>query len=81
MATWQLQKAEAHLSEVIEQARVEGPQTIARDGTDRAVLLSIEDYLALVGGKPDFKAYLLSGPKIDSFDLGRSVDEDRDIAL
>jgi toxin FitB len=32
-----------------------------------AVVLSIEDYRALVGQKPDFKSYLLGGPKVDDF--------------
>ena len=30
-------------------------------------MLSIEDYRALTARKPDFKAWLLGGPKVDDF--------------
>ena len=42
MAAWQIQDAKARLGEVIERARREGPQTIAGEGSERAVVLSIE---------------------------------------
>jgi prevent-host-death family protein len=38
MAVWQVQDAKARLSEVIERARTEGPQTITRHGAERAVV-------------------------------------------
>jgi prevent-host-death family protein len=74
MATWQVNEAKTRLSEVIERAHDEGPQTITRHGAETAVLLSIADYRALAAHKPDFKSYLLGGPKVDDF----SVDRDRD---
>ena len=81
MATWQVQDAKTRLSEVIERARTEGPQTITRHGAERAVVLSIEDYRALATQKPDFKAYLLGGPKVDDFVVERDGDLGRDIDL
>jgi antitoxin Phd len=81
MATWQVQDAKAHLSDVIERARTEGPQTITRHGRERAVVLSIEDYRALAAQKPDFKAYLLGGPKVENFVVERDHDLGRDIEL
>ena len=81
MATWQVQDAKAHLSDVIERARSEGPQTITRHGRERAVVLSIEDYRALAAQKPDFKAYLLGGPKVENFMVERDRDLGRDIEL
>ena len=81
MTTWQVQDAKARLSEVIERARTEGPQTISRHGNDRAVVLSIEDYRALAVRKPDFKAHLLGGPKTGSFSIKRSRDTGRTIEL
>lgn len=81
MTTWQVQDAKAHLSDVIERARTEGPQTITRHGKERAVVLSIEDYRALAAQKSDFKAYLLGGPKIDDFDVERDRDPGRDVEL
>jgi antitoxin Phd len=81
MAVWQVQEAKTHLNEVIERARTEGPQTITRHGTERAVILSVEDCRALVAHKPDFKSYLLGGPKVDEFDIERDRDTGRKIAL
>ena len=68
MATWQVQDAKTRLSEVIERARTEGPQTITRHGKPRAVVLSVEDYRRLAE-RPDFKSYLLGGPKVDDFSI------------
>lgn len=81
MAVWQVQKAKTRLSEVIERARTEGPQTITRHGAERAVLLSIEDYRALVARRPDFKAHLLGGPKVDDFTIQRDDDTGRQVDL
>ena len=81
MAVWQVNEAKAHLSEVIDRACSEGPQTITRHGTDRAVILSAADYNALVANKPDFKDWLLGGPKVDDFIFERSHDTGRDIEL
>ncbi len=81
MAKWQVQDAKTRLSEVIELARTEGPQTITRHGTERAVLLSVEDYRALAAHKPDFKAHLLGGPKVDDFSIERDRDTGRAIEL
>ena len=71
MATWQVQNAKTKLSEVIERARAEGPQMITKHGKERAVVLSIEDYRVLAAHRPDFKSYLLDGPKVDDFTIER----------
>ncbi len=81
MAMWQVQEAKTRLSEVIERARSEGPQTITRHGKERAVVLSIEDYRLLAAHKPDFKAYLLGGPKVDDFSIERDRDAGRPVEL
>ena len=81
MASWQVQDAKTRLSELIERARTEGPQTITRHGTARAVVLSIEDYRALEAHKPDFKAYLLGGPKVEEFSIERDRNPGRTIEL
>lgn len=78
---WQVQEAKTRLSELIERARAEGPQTITRHGMEHAVVLSIEDYRALAAHKPDFKAYLLGGPKVDDFAIERDRDPSRAIEL
>jgi hypothetical protein len=40
-----------------------------------------EDYLALVAHKPDFKAHLLGGPKVDDFTIERDRDTTRPVEL
>lgn len=79
MATWPVQDAKTHFSEVIERARTEGPQTITRHGAPRAVVLSIEDFGKLAAYKPDFKAHLLGGPKFDDFSIERDQDTGRKV--
>ena len=81
MATWQVQDAKTRFSELIERARTDGPQTITRHGAERAVVLSIEDYRALAAHKPDFKAHLLGGPKVDDFSIERDRDPGRALKL
>jgi prevent-host-death family protein len=78
---WQVQEAKARLSEVIERARIDGPQIITRHGTERAVVLSIEDYRSMTAPKMDFVSYLLSGPKVDNFEIERDKDTGRDVDL
>jgi antitoxin Phd len=81
MSSWQLQEAKTRLSEVIEEAHSKGPQIITRHGTERAVVLSIQDYRALKEPEPDFLEYLLSGPKVDDFEIERDTDTGREVLL
>jgi antitoxin Phd len=81
MSSWQLQEAKTRLSEVIGNAQTQGPQIITRHGAERAVVLSIEDYRALTAYKPDLRAYLLAGPKVDSLEIERDPDSGREILL
>ena len=68
MATWQVHNAKARFSELLERAAREGPQIIARRGTERAVVLSIDEYRRLVAARPNLRAYLLGGPRVDDFE-------------
>jgi antitoxin Phd len=81
MARWQVQEAKTRLSEVIERAQSKGPQIITRHGAERAVILSITDYRALIAHKPGLKEYLLGGPRVDEFEVKRNRDTGRDIRL
>jgi antitoxin Phd len=81
MSVWQVQEAKTKLSEVIEEANTKGPQIITRHGSERAVVLSIRDYRALTAHKPDLRAYLLGGPKVDEFAVERDPDLGREISL
>ncbi|WP_375449603.1 type II toxin-antitoxin system Phd/YefM family antitoxin [uncultured Devosia sp.] len=84
MATWQVQQAKSRLSEVIEKAQNEGPQTITKHGVDVAVVLSIDEYQRLSGQKKRTLVdhLLLFGPKFDDFELPpRQIDPPRDLNL
>lgn len=73
MATWQVQKAKAHFSEVLEDAKTKGPQIITRHGSETAVVLSIAEYQSLkqpsqqtnTAQKIDLRDFLLNAPKLD----------------
>jgi antitoxin Phd len=83
MATWQIQQAKSRLSELIEKARSEGPQTITKHGKPSAVVLSIERYESMrEAGKPDLIEVLLHrGPKFEDFEIERDRDTGREIDL
>lgn len=81
MARWQIQEAKMRLSQVIEEAQSKGPQVIMRHGVDRAVVLSIDEFRSLTAHKPDLRAWLLGGPKVDDFEIEPDRDTGREIAL
>lgn len=81
MDNWQIQDAKARFSALLAQACSQGPQGITRHGREQAVLLSVEDYRALVARQPDFRAHLLGGPKLRSFSIPREPDTGRDVDL
>lgn len=81
MATWQVQEAKTHLSELIDEANREGPQIITRHGSEHAVVLSITDYRTLTAHQGNLRDYLLSGPKVETFDIKRARDTGRKIRL
>ncbi len=78
--TWNLADAKNRLSEVVNLALTEGPQTITRRN-DTVVVISAEKYAELTGKKLDFKEYLLRGVGLDELDLTRDQGPMRDIEL
>ena len=62
---WHLQDAKNNFSKVVHKARTEGPQTVTLRGERAAVVISAEEYDRLLGSKPSFAEYLLSGPEWD----------------
>lgn len=78
---WNLSDAKNRLSEVLDRAKRDGPQTITRRG-DTFVLLPVHQYEQLTGAKPNFTHWLLNGPRIDDLELPRREDSPmRDVAL
>ena len=75
--TWTLATAKNQLSEVVRRARLDGPQTISVRGRDAVVVMSKDAYEALVfpnAAPKDFKAHLLSFPKIDDPEFYRALE-------
>ncbi len=78
--TWNLAEAKNHLTEVVNLALTEGPQTITRR-SDTVIVISAERYAELIGQKPDFKEFLFQGVGLDELDLTRDQSPERDVAL
>lgn len=79
---WQLQEAKNKLSQVVQEARSHGPQTITLRGKDAAVLISAEEYRRLTEPKGSLVEFLRSSPWAETdLELERSEDTGRDIQL
>lgn len=78
--TWNLADAKNRLSEVVNRALSEGPQTITRRN-DTVVVISSARYEELTGKRPSFKEFLLQGPSFEGLDLSRDESPMREIAL
>ena len=80
--SWSVADAKARLSEVVEKARSDGPQTITKNGRPAVVVVSAEEWerkTKRVGNLAEFLAGSpLRGAKLN---LGRLDDEPRDLDL
>lgn len=67
LRTWKLQDAKAHFSQIVREAREQGPQRVTVHGKDAVVILSAEDYarLAPAAAQPSLHALLSSSPLRD----------------
>lgn len=79
--TWQLQKAKAEFSRLIDRSIKDGPQVVTRHGAPTAVVLSVAEYERLKRKAPDFKEFLRSAPSLHELDLTRNKDTGRKIDL
>ena len=75
--SWQLQEAKNHLSEVVQRAMNEGPQTITRHGKPAVVVISAEQYQKETKREPLSRLLRdcpVKGWKIDrNRDAGRTI--------
>jgi prevent-host-death family protein len=78
--TWNLAEAKNRLTEVVNLALTEGPQTITRR-SDTVVVVSAEKYAELTGKRPSFKEFLMQGESFDGLDLTRDQSPMRDVKL
>lgn len=76
---WSVADAKARLSEVIETARRDGPQTITRNGKPTVVVVSVDEWDKKTKRKGSLAAFLRSSPLADAeLDLERIKDQPRD---
>jgi antitoxin Phd len=78
--TWKLAEAKNRLSEVVNLALSEGPQTISRRG-DELILISKDEYLRRTGEKESFTEFLLGGPSLAGVDFSRPAEGMRTVSL
>jgi antitoxin Phd len=78
--TWNLSEAKNKLSEVLDRATHDGPQTIRRRD-ESFVVMPEADYERLAGRKPSFKDWLLNGPSLEGVDLERDKSPMREVEL
>jgi prevent-host-death family protein len=81
MASWQLQEAKQHFSELVRRTLAEGPQTVTRHGEEVVVIVSADDWRASRPPTRDFKAFLSSAPDFDALELGAARRGSREVDL
>ena len=62
MTSWQFQEAKNKLSELIDRALSEGPQIIARDGVEIAVVMPLANYQKLTAPPQPLGDFFLASP-------------------
>ena len=70
---WQLQEAKNNLSQVVEQALTEGPQTITRNGVEAVVVLSVQAYRKMLVSRGSVAEFFRESPL-----AGSELDLERD---
>jgi prevent-host-death family protein len=78
--TWNLAEAKNRLTEVVNLALSEGPQTITRRN-DTVVVISGADFAELTGKRPTFKDFLMQGESFEGLNLTRDPSPGRKVDL
>lgn len=79
---WKLEDAKARFSEVVRQAREDGPQRVSVRGHDAVVVMSVEEFERLVPAKPRAAfVEFMESLHLGGLDLEREMDRGRDVEL
>jgi len=79
-SSWTIAGAKARLSEVVDRAMQDGPQTITRHGRKAVVVVSAEEWERKSTRRGSLADFFANSPLRDSdLDLDRRVDEPRDL--
>ncbi len=85
MASWALQDAKAHFSDVVEQALRKGPQTVTRRGHAAVMVVAVEQFRQLTRRKEqqDLVSFFQQSPlaELDTDWLARVRDSGREVEL
>ena len=82
MFAWKMETAKARLSELLREARENGPQRITVRGKDAAILMSVQDYDRLMRSQhTDNWVDRFRAAFTGEIDLSRDADAGRDIEL
>jgi antitoxin Phd len=85
MASWALQDAKARFSDVVDQARTKGPQTVTRRGQEAVVVVAVEQFRQLIRqkGRNDLVGFFGQSPltELDPDWLSRPRDAGREMQL
>lgn len=80
--SWQLQEAKSRLSQVVDHALREGPQTITLRGKPAVVVVSFEEFQNLTHPSESLREFFRQSPLFDTdLDLERSKDVSREVPL
>jgi antitoxin Phd len=80
--SWQLQEAKSRLSQVVDHALREGPQTITLRGKPAVVVVSFEEFQNLTRPSASLREFFRQSPLYDSdLDIERSKDLSREVQL
>jgi prevent-host-death family protein len=79
---WQLQEAKNRLSQVVELALHDGPQTITLRGKPSAVVVSFDEFRKLTMPQTGLSQFFKQSPLCDvELDFSRSADLSREVEL
>lgn len=79
---WKLEDAKARFSEVVRQAREDGPQRVTVRGQDAVVVMSVEEFDRLAPETPRVPFFqFMESLHLGGLDLEREMDRGRDVEL
>ena len=80
METWQLQDAKNKFSQLVAQAKTDGPQVVTKHGVEAVVVLSFEEYQRLTKSKNKLVDVLLAAPTAE-LSIERAKEQVREISI
>jgi prevent-host-death family protein len=80
--TWQLQVAKSKFSQLVKNARQQGPQIVTKHGKEAVVVISFEEYKRIMKPQTDLVTFLRNSPLANiELEVTRDKGLPRDITL